>query len=33
MSVHPVLNFDKAGEAFGRAELGLPPKAFDPFAL
>jgi 3-hydroxy-9,10-secoandrosta-1,3,5(10)-triene-9,17-dione monooxygenase len=33
MSVHPVLNFDKAGEAFGRAELGLPPKSFDPFAL
>lgn len=33
MSVHPVLNFDKAGEAFGRAELGLPPKSLDPFAL
>lgn len=33
MSVHPVLNFDQAGEAFGRAELGLPPKSFDPFAL
>lgn len=33
MSVHPVLSFDRAGEAFGRAELGLPPKSFDPFAL
>ena len=33
MSVHPGLNFDQAGEAFGRAELGLPPKAFDPGAL
>jgi 3-hydroxy-9,10-secoandrosta-1,3,5(10)-triene-9,17-dione monooxygenase len=33
MSVHAVLNFDQASEAFGRAELGLPPKSFDPFAL
>lgn len=33
MSVHPALSFDRAGEAFGRAELGLPPKSFDPFAL
>jgi 3-hydroxy-9,10-secoandrosta-1,3,5(10)-triene-9,17-dione monooxygenase len=33
MAAHIVLNFDQAGEAFGRAELGLPPKSFDPFAL
>lgn len=33
MSVHPALSFDRAGEAFGRAELGLPPKSLDPFAL
>jgi 3-hydroxy-9,10-secoandrosta-1,3,5(10)-triene-9,17-dione monooxygenase len=33
MSAHAALSFDRAGEAFGRAELGLPPKAFDPFAL
>jgi 3-hydroxy-9,10-secoandrosta-1,3,5(10)-triene-9,17-dione monooxygenase len=33
MAAHAVLNLDQAGEAFGRAELGLPPKSFDPFAL
>jgi 3-hydroxy-9,10-secoandrosta-1,3,5(10)-triene-9,17-dione monooxygenase len=33
MAAHAVLNFDQSGEAFGRTELGLPPKSFDPFAL
>ena len=33
MLLHSGLNFDQAGEGFGRAELGLPPKAFDPGAL
>jgi hypothetical protein len=33
MEAHTGLNFDMAGEAFGRAELGLPPNPRDPFAL
>lgn len=33
MGAHIGLNFDIAGEAFGRAELGLPPNAHDPFSL
>ncbi|MBV9230642.1 MAG: acyl-CoA dehydrogenase family protein [Chloroflexi bacterium] len=33
MAAHIGLNFDAAGEAFGRAELGLPSNPHDPFAL
>jgi 3-hydroxy-9,10-secoandrosta-1,3,5(10)-triene-9,17-dione monooxygenase len=33
MTAHIGLNFDTAGEAFARAELGLPPNSHDPFAL
>jgi 3-hydroxy-9,10-secoandrosta-1,3,5(10)-triene-9,17-dione monooxygenase len=33
MGAHIGFNFDTAGEAFGRAELGLPPNAHDPFSL
>lgn len=33
MGAHVGLNFDIAGEAFGRTELGLPPNPHDPFAL
>ena len=32
MSAHIGLNFDTAGEQFGRAEFGLPPNPRDPFA-
>lgn len=33
MGAHIGFNFDSAGEAFGRAELGLPSNPHDPFAL
>jgi len=33
MGAHIGFNFDTAGEAFGRTELGLPPNAHDPFSL
>ncbi len=33
MGVHAALNFDSAGEAFGRATLGLPPNPHDSFAV
>ncbi len=33
MGVHAALNFDTAGEAFGRATLGLPSNSHDAFAI
>jgi 3-hydroxy-9,10-secoandrosta-1,3,5(10)-triene-9,17-dione monooxygenase len=33
MGAHVGLNFDSAGEAFGRTELGLPPNPHDLFSL
>jgi 3-hydroxy-9,10-secoandrosta-1,3,5(10)-triene-9,17-dione monooxygenase len=33
MAAHVGVNFDTAGEAFGRAELGLPANPHDPFTL
>ncbi len=33
MAAHVGLNFDMLGEAFGRAELGLPPSSHNPFSL
>ncbi len=33
MGAHIGLNFDTAGEAFGRTELGLPSNPHDPFSL
>lgn len=31
MASHAALNFDSAGEGFGRREAGLPESAFDPY--
>lgn len=33
IAAHVGLNFDMLGEAFGRAELGLPPSPQNPFSL